>query len=617
MRSPITRRNCTAVLGLFMIAPVLAKTPDGKLAAKGLHRESQHSSVSLDGDQFDPQRLLSHVALLAHDELGGRGTGSHGIDLAAGYIAGQFAAAGVLPGGPDGTYFQNFDVVFGGTMSDATAFSCAKIDKSFTAGEDFLPFSFSSPDAFSGEVAFVGYGVAAPDEKYDDYADFDVSGKVALMIRREPEFLSPDGGATSHATFESKMKLAKEHGAVAVLIANRDDGDDADQLRRFRPRGATYDLPAIHVTRKLANALLEEANLPTITKLQAQIEESKTSISKTMKGVVVDGTVAYDLETKLGRNVIGLLPGDGADADKYIVIGGHYDHLGTRGGDIYNGADDNASGTAGVIELARKFAKDTHRNRSILFMAYAGEEMGLLGSKHYISDPTVPLDDIVAMINMDMIGKLKQNGDGKRLTVHGLGTGSSFKGLVEKHAADAGLTYDADDSARGPSDHASFYEGGVPALFFFTGVHEDYHQPGDDTDKIDFEGAARILGLVKNVASDLVNAEAGPVFAKVDHRAIIKFGRRGGPPRVVMGIMPDMEDSGDGGWRIARVFPESGALEAGMKSGDRIIKIEGATIGGLQDYRKVIKGKKPGDVIVVTVRRGDEQLDLSVKLSAG
>jgi len=556
--------------------------------------------------------------LLANDELGGRGTGSHGIDLAAGYIAGQFASAGLLPGGPNGTYFQDFDVVVGGTPGKKTSLRVDGLEKTIVVDKDFRPFDFSTTGAFDGELAFVGYGITAPDENYDDYAGLDVEGKVALMIRREPEFLSPDGGPSRHATFESKIKLASKHGAIAVLIANDTRGDREDRLRLFRPRGVVYGLPAVHVKKELANILLHRSGRPAIEKLQAQIEGKKKPISFMLTGVTMHGIIDAELETVVARNVIGLLPGNGPASDHCVVIGGHYDHLGTRGGEVYNGADDNASGTAGVIELARQFARVSYRNRSMLFMSFSGEEMGLLGSRYYVAHPTVALEKISAMLNMDMIGKLKQNGNGKRLIVQGLGTGSSFKRIVEKNAAAASLTFEPDDSARGPSDHASFYEGGIPSLFFFTGVHEDYHQPGDDTEKVDFDGAAHILELVYSVANDLVNAEAPPVFAKVDKRAVIRRGPGGGPPRVVMGIMPDMEDSGQGGWRVAEVFPQSGAAKAGMKSGDRILKIDGKKISGFRDYRKITKDKKPGDVIVVTVRRGDRQLDLSVELgSAG
>lgn len=613
-QSTCGRRVVLALLASIIAAPAIAKTPKSKRSLPELHRSAKKSQVTIPPVKIDPMRLREHVSLLAHDELEGRGTGSHGIDLAAGYIAGQLAAAGALPGGPDGTYFQNFDVVFGGKLLEQTSLSCSAVQGDFISHDDYLPFSFSSNAEFDGELVFVGYGITATDKEYDDYAGVDIKGKVVLMIRRAPDFLSPGRRPSSHSSFETKINLARENGAAAVLIANKVEGDEDDRLRRFRPRGQTYNLPAMHITRKVADAILDSAGQLPIETLQGIIEKEKSPISIDFPGLAVKGSVAYEMETKIGRNVIGLLPATGPSPEKYVVIGGHYDHLGISGGEIYNGADDNASGIAGIIELAKEFANNPRRTRSILFMAYSGEEMGLLGSEHYVSNPTVPMENITAMLNMDMIGKLRQNGGGERLTIHGLGTGSSFKGLVEEHAANSGLTYDADDSARGPSDHASFYEGGVPSLFFFTGVHEDYHQPGDDTDKVDYEGAAKILGMVGDIAADLVNAESAPAFTRVDHRAIIKRGRSGGPTRVVMGIMPDMEDSGEGGWRVSEVFPDTGASRAGMKSGDRIVKIEGEAIDGIQDYRKITKGKKPGDIILVTVKRGDKNLELSVEL---
>jgi len=565
-----------------------------------------------------PDRYLSHIVLLAHDDLKGRETGSTGIDLAAGYIAGQFAAAGLLPGGPDGTYFQEFTF---GRSQELLADTRLSVEGpkpiEATLREDFVPFGFSAMGEFDGETIFVGYGIANPKKHHDDYSGVDAAGKVVLMLRREPSSWR-EGGYTDHAWFKTKILLAEEKGAAAVLIVNQDPGEDEiDRLMQFGGRGGVYDIPAVHIKRAFAERLLEAGGLDSLTVLQQRLDEESTSVSAALTGVHVRGTVAYEAEEIAARNVIGVLPGMGPHANEYVVIGAHYDHLGVRRDDIYNGADDNASGTAGVIELARALARTAYRDRSVLCMTFAGEEIGLLGSKHYCADPTVPIDSIVAMLNMDMIGRLNPDDEANMLGIQGLGTGDSFKRIVAHHAEAVSIEYLAEESARGPSDHAPFYRAGVPAMFFFTGVHEDYHQPGDDTEKINADGAVQIVKLVYHITSDVMNGAGAPVFAKVDRPAQIFRGSRGRGGGVVMGIAPDMEDDPDKkGWRVAHVWPDGGADKAGMKDGDRIVQIDGHTINGFREYRLSTADKKPGDVVAVTVLRDDEELVLKVELMA-
>ncbi|MFQ5413233.1 MAG: M20/M25/M40 family metallo-hydrolase [Phycisphaerae bacterium] len=603
---------------------VIASLTIGLIAAAGLcgawvagderdaDRNAGHA-ISIAGDTY-----VAHIALLAHDELGGRGTGSDGIDIAAGYIAGQFAAAGLEPGGPDGTYFQPFTIPRGGTLQDTTELVIDGADVQAELRTDFMPFGFSTPGSFEGDVVFAGYGITNPDKDYDDYARLDVTGKVVLMLRREPPGWSDGPGFTQHATFRSKVSLAADKGAVAVLIVNQDPGDDgSDDLMPFRPGGETYGIPAIHVKRSFGEKLLAPASSTSLGELQRRIDETGRPVSAAR--VHVRGRVDYKVNEIVARNVIGVLPGTGPHADEYVVIGGHYDHLGNRRGNIHNGADDNASGTAGVIEAAKALAQMPYRDRSVICMTFTGEEMGLLGSAHFTNDPTVPIDAIVAMLNMDMIGRLDSDTEANKLAIQGLGTGDAFQAIVDERTSAAGIDFIPDPSARGPSDHASFYNAGVPSLFFFTGVHSDYHQPGDDTEKINAAGGAKIAELVCNIALDLINRETAPQYAVVNERANIFRGAFGRPGRggVVMGIFPDRDDDPDKpGWRVARVMDGGGAAKAGMKDGDSIIDIDGRPINGLADYRDVTGDKKPGDVIAVKVQRGDAQIVLNVKLAA-
>jgi len=564
-----------------------------------------------------PETYLSHIALLAHDDLGGRGTGQDGIDLAGGYIAGQFASIGLKPGGPKGTYFQAFEVDRPAEILSDTKMILSGCDATPVLREDFMPFNFSSTGSFSGEVVFVGYGIVNPEKSHDDYAGVDVQNRVVLMLRRAPTSWA-DADLGDHPQFETKVKLAKAKGAAAVVVVNQvPEADGMDTLMRMRRRGDDCGLPAMHIKRDLCDKMLKAAGAPSITDLQKALDTLGANVSAPLVNIRAEGAVAFSEGKMPARNVIATLPGNGPNADEYVVIGAHYDHLGLRRGSIYNGADDNASGTAGVIEIARMMAQTPRRNRSLIFMTFSGEEIGLLGSRHFVEEPTVPIDQIAAMLNMDMIGRLTPDKEEYKLAIQGLGTGESFQRIVERRAKEAGLEFVPDPSAKGPSDHASFEEKGIPSLFFFTGVHEDYHQPGDDTEKINVPGAIQIVELVHRIALDLVNEETAPQFVVIDQPARIFRGAAGPSRGPVMGIMPDFEDNSDApGWRVAMVSPEGGAAKAGMKSGDRILKINGVSINDFSDYRKATADKKAGDTVPVILLREGQEVTLEVELSA-
>lgn len=564
-----------------------------------------------------PDDYLAHISLLAHDELGGRGMGSHGIDLAAGYIAGHFAAVGIEPGGPDGTYFQEFTLRVSAKLLDDTHLEFEGADITAALHDDFTPFSFSSKGDIDGDLVFVGYGITNPDQEHDDYADIDVEGKVVLMLRREPA--DWDSWYTRHSRFRSKVSLAADHGVAAVLIANRDPGADGnDPLEGFDEGAGDYGLPAMHIRREIADALLAAGGLGSLTDLQTQLNEEGANVSAAVDGVHVHGTVALETTEIIARNVIGVLPGNGPNADEYVVIGAHHDHLGVTRGQINNGADDNASGVAGMIEIARAMAHTKKRDRSIIFIGFTAEEKGMVGSKHYVDHPTVPLESIIAMINLDMIGRFDESSDQNHLGIHGLATGDSFKSIVNRNGKAVGFAgYQGDDSALGPSDHASFYRAGIPALFFFTGVHEDYHRPSDDTPKINAKAAARVADFAYHVALDIANGGDAPEYVEVTQRARIP-GRGPRGNRVRIGFMPDFQDESEvPGVLVGRVSPGSGAAKAGMQDGDRIIKIADKKIDSMMDFRPTLKDNKPGDVVEVTVLRDGTEVVLTVELSGG
>ncbi|MCC7290961.1 MAG: M28 family peptidase [Phycisphaerales bacterium] len=569
---------------------------------------------------FSAERYHAHINLLASDLLKGRDTGSDGIDIAAGYIAGQFAAIGLQPGGTDGTYFQEFTLNLGGKMKDTTTltFSGAELP-ALSRGTNWTAYGWSSQGAFEGDVVFVGYGIVNPEKNYDDYAGVDVKGKIAFMLRREPAGWRAEGGPgfSRHSWFGSKANLAKEKGAVGMIVVNQAT-EDQDTLGGSARSGENYEISAVQVKREVADALLKAAGMEPLADVQKKLDAG-TNGSKPLGAIHAAGAVEF--EGLPARNVIGVLPGTGPNADEYVVIGAHYDHVGEQGGQIHNGADDNASGTSGVIEVARAMALTPGRNRSLLFMTFTGEEKGLLGSAQYCRTPTVPIEKIACMMNMDMIGRFssEETQADNHLWVEGLGTGDSFKAIVDRQTKACGFeAYNPDESARGPSDHASFYEAGVPSLFFFTGLHPDYHQPGDDAPKINAVGGANIARLVYNIALELANPPARPVFARVDTPARISLGQGqgGGRPRVFLGIVPG-EDDGKKGWLISGVSAGGPAEKGGMKAGDRIVAVNGQDVNNLGEYRKSVEGKKGGDEVEVKVLRGTEALTLKLTLSGG
>ncbi len=581
--------------------------------------EAPKSAATFSPINIQPDRYFSHINFLANDALEGRGTGSNGIDIAAGYIAAHFQLAGLEPAGDNGSYFQRFTIPSDPELKDDSSLAIeasAKIEPKLRT--DFIPFGFSGAGEFSAEAVFIGYGIVNPEKNHDDYAGADVTGKVVLMLRREPKSWS-DGpnGTTEHARFETKLARAKEKGVAAVIIANQEpDQDEVETLMPFGRSSPPQEIPAIHVKREVMDQILSAGGLRTFTELQKQLDESGKNVSSPLKGVKISGKVSYEISEMVARNVIGKLPGNGMHKHEHVFIGGHYDHLGIRRGQIYNGADDNASGTSGVIELAYELAKQPARERSLVFMAFSAEEIGLDGSEYFVKHPTFPISTIVAMLNMDMIGRLTPDVEANMLAIQGLGTGSFFKEIVERETGADGLKFIPDESARGPSDHSSFYNAGVPSLFFFTGVHDDYHMPGDDIEKVNVEGGVRVAALVGRIAMSIVNHVEAPQYAKVDQRANIS---RGASPdsNVVIGVMPDNDDdSKDGGWRIAQVLPNGSAAKAGMKAGDRIINIDGHAVNSMNDYREATKEKKPGDFIEVKVKRDKEELTLKVELAA-
>jgi hypothetical protein len=565
--------------------------------------------------------LYEHVKYLASDALEGRRAGSKGADLAVQYIVREFASYGLTPKGDNGTFLQTFEFVSGVKLGPANSLSIKRNGTTaLELNKDFRPLGFSSSESVEGDLVFAGYGISLPNKTYDDFDGIDVKGKILLLLRNAPPSDSTMNFSAIVGSLRYKATKAKELGAKAILFVTGPEDDQNDQFIRLSYDQSTGNagIVAIHLKREAADRLLklEERDLADVQKgINAARKPNSFPIRKVVLSIQTD--VQPIRETT--ANAVGFLEGsDPLLKNEVIVIGAHYDHLGFGGEgsgslspdtpEIHNGADDNASGTAGLLELAQAFGARKHElKRSILFLAFAAEELGLLGSAHYVAAPTLPLERMAAMLNMDMIGRLNN----RTLIVYGIGTSPGFEELVKKHNQDSTFIFKLNKDGFGPSDHASFYGKQIPVFHFFTDIHSDYHRPSDDFEKINAEGMEQVAKLVYAIASDLILAPEKPAYAAVEAQRPAGGGRGGS--RVYMGTIPDFGESTEG-MKISGVREGSPAAKAGLIGGDVIVKFGRVDIKNLYDFTYALGEYKPGDEVDVTVKRGMETKTMRVLL---
>jgi hypothetical protein len=574
--------------------------------------------------QADPQRYLHDVQVLAAPNMQGRGAGTRGLERAGDYLAAQYKKLGLEPAGDGGTYFQSFTVTTGARLRKGNRL-CLEGAKGACAPakvfDDYLPFSFSSSGEIAGPVVFAGYGITAPEFGYDDYAHLEVNDKVVLVLRYEPEFFAAksDGhGPTPHAAIVAKAINARNHGARAVILINGIRPGEEDLLPKFGAVAGPEDagILVVQAKNRVAETWFFAPAGKTLAAVQAEINQ--TSKPQSFAFAVGNVRLAVQLERTRAtvRNVAAYLPGASGE---YIVIGGHYDHLG-RGdvnslapsqiGKVHPGADDNASGASGVVELARMFSAGRAKlPRGVLFLNFAGEEIGILGSSWWVNHPTRPLKDAVAMINMDMIGRIRDD----KVYVGGVGTGTTFKPLLDPLAAQNGLKLAVSSGGYAASDHTSFVAKQVPSLFFFSGLHADYHKPSDTADKIQPLPATRLLDLIAALTVELAGAKDRPQFVKVEEPRPAGGGGGGGYG-AYFGSIPDFGGEEGKGVKFADVSPGSPAAKAGLKAGDVLVRFGDKPITNLYDFTYALRAHKPGDVVVVKVLRDSQPVTASVTL---
>jgi aminopeptidase YwaD len=591
-----------------------APAPPATSAATSPPRPTTNPEVTAD----DVRERVKWLACEAHC---GRESLEPGAAAASAWVADEFARLKLEPKGEDGGWFQPIEIprllLSPGNVLEV---SSPAGKTSFQVEKDWNPFSFSPGVEATGDVVFAGYGIVDAERGYDDWAGIDAKGKVVLVLRHDPRWLPGKNRWTEGAQFTHKYARAVEKGAAALLIVNDPhETPDGDPLVPWADGGGLQrpgagKIPFAFVTKKVAAAVLAPLGRDLVA-LQRAIDEAPgkpTPQSAAVPGVTVRlKTALAQVPEKGARNVAGLLRGaDPAVADEVIVVGAHHDHVGrglygansAESGRIHPGADDNASGTAALLELAEAFASDAKRpRRSLLFLSFTGEERGLLGSQWWVDHPTVPLGNVVAMVNCDMVGRY----DPKRgLEVGGVGTARGLQELVAAEDA-RGIALKWDPQGTGPSDNVSFFLKKIPVLFFFTGIHPDYHTPRDTWDKIDAASEAKIVLLVRDVVRTL--ADRGDRVAYTDPP------KREGS-RAALGVRPVPTETEAG---VAVEVGAGGAAEAaGMKDGDVVIGIGKSGVKSMRDLSRALAGQKPGDEVMVKVLRDGKEVALKVTLGS-
>lgn len=611
---PTTRRIAAVLLG----STLTVLTPSAQTVAP--------TPMGPDAMGITSDELMQHIRYLADDAFEGRGSGEKGAALAAKYVALEFEKYGLQPAGQSQSWFQEFEIALGSKIGPATRLvSRAKGEaRTHSASVDFLPFDNVERQSATGAVVFAGYGIIAPEHQYDDYAAIDVRDKIVLVLRREPQANDPKSvfqgtNHTAHAEFRTKLKVAQERGAKALLIAdaapNRQSISQMASGGPFRFGLRAQSIPMIFVDYNLAAGWLQSANHD-LAKLVADID-----IDLKPRSFALDNLIELNVELlsqkATARNVLGLLPG--ADAmlkDEIVLLGAHFDHVGyglppgtnRTASAIHNGADDNASGTAALLELAEAFARaEVRPRRSLLFIGFDAEERGLLGSQHYVEHPLHSLSNILAMINLDQVGRGK-NG----LNIGGIGTSPGFKGMVDQLKQNSPLNITTSQGGRGPSDHASFYNQNIPVLFFHTGLHPQYHKPTDDWPLIHTTEIEQVTRLAWLFVDHLANADTGPSFTKADG---VPFRRSRRDRGVQLGVQFDPEFGGDG-VKVTQVSANSVAERAGVKPQDVIVRINEETISNYDQLISIIGRLNRSASAELVVMRDNHAHSLTVKFGA-
>jgi hypothetical protein len=611
----------------------------GKAAPKPTVKGPDPKGESADIAEAD---LLKHIQWLASDELDGRLTGTEGERLATEYVAKAFEAQKLMPSGENGGWYDEFDFTAGVALGEGNVMSLAS--KELVADKDWRPLSFSQTGkvAASG-VVFAGYGIETPEEAtgddgkkmepYSSYAHLDVKDKWVLVLRYLPEGIDSKRRIelNRYSSLRQKAMIAREKGARGLLVASGPTSKVVEQLvpMQFDASLATSGIPAISVTDAVATDVLKTAGKD-LKALQEQLDTGTLMGGIPCGELKVSAEIAIKQEKNKGRSVIAVLPAK-AEPDFHtppLIIGAHVDHLGSKAsgssramGDetskVHHGADDNASGVAGMLEIAEWMADMKAQgklklSRDVIFAAWSGEELGLLGSNHWAEslakmitgDGSAKLKGMIAAyLNMDMIGRFN-----KTVVLQGVGSSSFWPGEIERRNAPIGLPITTQNDAHLPTDSTVFYLRGIPTLSAFTGSHDDYHRPSDTWEKINLEKTAQIAKLMGLIARGIATQAQAPDYVVMEAP---KSQARGGM-RAYLGTIPDYAQGDIKGVKLSGVSGTGPAAKAGVKGGDVIIKLGGQNILNIYDYTSILADLKIGKATNISVQRDGKTLEMSI-----
>jgi aminopeptidase YwaD len=570
--------------------------------------------------RFNPEitvkDLKTTIGYLASDSLKGRDAGSTGDMLAANYIKGKFEAAGLNLLFDKG--FQKFKIVKEVELGEGNLLAIGS--KNFVAGTDFRPYSISANKEFSGKVVFAGYGFDFKEDSisWNDFEGTDVKGKWALILKGDPEVNNSQSVFIKYSDERSKVLAAVDHSAGGILLVSGPVFSAEDELSPmfYDKNSSTYEIPVIQITRAVADEILKNSG-----KTVADLE---SSLNKNWKPGSFDIDFQVSAKTNViqkqveSENIAAILPGiDSVLKNQYIIIGAHHDHLGMGGPGsgsraldtiaIHNGADDNASGVAAVIELAEKAASEKTNRRTLVFVTFGAEELGLVGSNAFVSKPPIDLLKVDAMFNFDMVGRLDTATNA--LSIGGTKTALENETLLNKFNKGFNLAFSGEGT--GPSDHSSFYLQNIPVFFISTGAHGDYHTPYDDADKINYEGEKKVVDYSYNLIKEVTNSDKKLTFQEAGST---QRQGRGARYKITLGLMPDFAGVEKRGMRVDAVTKGKPAYNGGIVKGDIITAINGKTVTNIYDYMNRLNTLKAGQTISIDILRDNKEMVLIIQL---